>query len=568
MTGRSSADGAITPYFESLAAGLIDPAQFAPIDQLLQAPGRLDALRALEADNSYPQESVDELIRLGAMRRFSPDNALCTFNQIAYLTASLTRYNTSLGVTIAVNGLALLPVYLAGNADQLALVSEWLKQGKLACLMLSELDAGSNLGLIHTRYRALDDAYVLNGSKDLINGAIRHPLSIILARSEQGQQFSLFMNPDGFGHSAQRRWHTTAARGANISGVDIEELSLPRKNLLGPEGAGLNIVRKTLSLSRGGVAFFAAGIAAAAVQRAHAYARQRRFSFPSGEKSLFDFDAITAHLGRQRAYELIAASVAWRSLLRVNDDGIGAAFYTAVSKYLCTTVAEKAVDEGTPVLSARALLQDEPYSQLVADVRLFPIFDGTTHVILDEIATTAFAYCDSATAPAPCAMARRGILEICKHKGQRRIVSARLQISSLSLIPALEAARLKTTAALVLDLLKLALDDPAWPAQQTLRHAAAKTICALEGIQSVLLLSLNANRAQLRIAPCEEPDHGTVALALSLLLRDLAGAAADMAALMLPAEERVGSTLAQIHLTSVALARACIHLSGVDVDAK
>lgn len=243
-------------------------------------------------------------------------------------------------------------------------------------------------------------------------------------------------------------------------------------------------------------------------------------------------------------------------MLHVNQDGLGAALYTAVSKYLCTTVAEKVIDEGTPVLSARALLRDEPYAQLLTDVRLFPIFDGTTHVILDEIATTTPAYCGSDSAPAAYTLVRRSMLDTCRHKGPRRIVAPLLQAAALATPAGLPSATLQALLASVHQLLTQALDDPAWPRQQTLRHAAAHSICFMEGILSVLQLSLNQNRIAQGLAPCTEPAPVIVAQALAHLLRELAGASADMAAGMCtPSADTMATMLGRLHAAAVALLR-------------
>lgn len=297
-------------YFETLAAGLIDPQQFAPLARWQQDQQQRATLRELEAAGQYPAQQITQLSDIGALRVFASADPAASFSHMAYLTASLTRHNTSLGVAVAVNGLALLPLYLAGDDAQLAQADALLAQGKLSCLMLSELEAGSNLGLIRTRYRRLDDGYQLDGAKDLINGASRHPQAVILARAEDERRYSLFVTPHGIPGCSTRRWHTVAARGADIAGVDFDQLRLPPSALLGAEGAGFELVRRTLTLSRAGVAFFAAGIAAAASERAQHYARQRRFAFPAGDKAIAEFDAIAAHLHRQQALELIVAATA------------------------------------------------------------------------------------------------------------------------------------------------------------------------------------------------------------------------------------------------------------------
>ena len=59
---------------------------------------------------------------------------------------------------------------------------------------------------------------------------------------------------------------------------------------------------------------------------------------------------------------------------------------TAAAKVVGTMFAEKTIDEGRRVLASRALLEDLPYASFARDVLLYGVFDGTIHVMLEELA--------------------------------------------------------------------------------------------------------------------------------------------------------------------------------------
>ena len=75
-----------------------------------------------------------------------------------------------------------------------------------------------------------------------------------------------------------------------------------------------------------------------------------------------------------------------RTVALMNSVGEGASVYTAVAKAIATEYAEEGVREGQRVLGARSLLKEHPYERLMRDVVLYGVFDGTSHVMLQELA--------------------------------------------------------------------------------------------------------------------------------------------------------------------------------------
>src|SRR5258708_36510067 len=68
-----------------------------------------------------------------------------------------------------------------------------------------------------------------------------------------------------------------------------------------------------------------------------------------------------------------------------NACGVGAAHYTCAAKYACCLLAEELVTEGRQIHGGYALLTEHPYAALVGDVLLYGIFDGTSHLMLDQL---------------------------------------------------------------------------------------------------------------------------------------------------------------------------------------
>jgi alkylation response protein AidB-like acyl-CoA dehydrogenase len=420
---------------------IFDAGPLATIAGALNNPATQRILASLEFERQYPHGVRQTLHALG-LSRFFVDPAVCrvedrgqpkswhgetvaTFPHVAALTMMSTAASASLGVTVGVNLLALLPLYIGADAEQLAWMAERVERGAFGCLLLTELPHGSDLLTNETTAEpgTLDAAgqfiarqptgvaetlepathYRINGRKDLINGGSQHELLVIFARTRHAtdgqhqpeagwanpfaarQQFSLFaVERDGSSAiqaGAPERWHTLPVPAADISSVCFHDLVTPVAQRIGKEGQGFDLTQTTLSLSRGGVSAFAVGASSRAIQLATSYAQRRQLY----GQPILHLGAITDHVLHMRALELLVAVMSLKAIAVINCHGMGAAHYAAVAKYACCTLGEELVAEGRYLHGSRALLLDDPYHRVIGDMLLFGTFDGTSHLVLDQI---------------------------------------------------------------------------------------------------------------------------------------------------------------------------------------
>jgi alkylation response protein AidB-like acyl-CoA dehydrogenase len=109
-------------------------------------------LDALVANRSYPRPIRDRLHALDLADFFAdqPETALPAQSRMTmvhlgalnYLTASV---DTSLSITVGINMLALLPIYIAAEPILLAWVFERVRAGAFGAMLLTEIENGSNL---------------------------------------------------------------------------------------------------------------------------------------------------------------------------------------------------------------------------------------------------------------------------------------------------------------------------------------------------------------------------------------------------------------------------------------
>lgn len=352
--------------------------------ELLAAPETRATLLAGQAAGEYPQATVAELQRMGLASLFTAGAdvfRLCALNSLS------AAADGSLAITLGVNALALLPVHLGGSPQLQRRVFDRVERGAFCGLLLTELDHGSNLLRNQTSAAPDGDGFRVTGEKHLINGATRHDLLISLLRTASGNaiafgDFSVFVVERDATVEPLPRWSTLPARAADISGVRFHGTRVGRDDLVGEIGGGFNLIQRALTLSRGGIGALASGCASGAAAIARGYAHTRDvYGGP-----IVALDAIADHLARQAELDLAAAAMSVKAVLAANVLGIGAAVYTAAAKFACCALAEESVEQGRRVVSSRALLADQPYERFVRDVLLYGVFDGTSHLMLNELA--------------------------------------------------------------------------------------------------------------------------------------------------------------------------------------
>ncbi|MHC5063365.1 MAG: acyl-CoA dehydrogenase family protein [Planctomycetota bacterium] len=370
-----------------------------------------------EASEVYPREILAHLRELGLDELLAPSGGSGRFSvfHMSALNTMAARRDTSVAVTLSVNFLGLLPAYLAATPDQIERISACIEAGNFSSLLLSELEHGSNIlrnqahaarGTLDTEGRFVpideDEActhYLLNGEKHLINGATEHGLMFACLRTrnfdrygsdsqvtdpmEARGDFTFFWLERGPGMTPVERYYTLPARAADISGLRFEDCLVPADRVLGRENAGLTIVHKTLMLSRGGVSALASGCLSRARDMAMAYAQRRNVY----GKPIVSLGGISDHLMRMEALDMAVAAMSLKATSLMNSLGLAASHYTCVAKLMACNLAEEGVREGQRVLGARSLLRELPYERVIRDINLFGIFDGTSHVMLEELAS-------------------------------------------------------------------------------------------------------------------------------------------------------------------------------------
>lgn len=289
--------------------------------------------------------------------------------------------------------LGAVSVWVGGNDAQRLSVADDVLAGDAVSLALTERQHGSDVSSSEVTAVKTAQGYCLNGEKYLINNATRGQALTVFARTaHQGQSrdFTLFLVKKSQ-HAASKfsfvpKALTHGIRGADISGIQFQNVHLSPDAVIGKEGHGLDITLKGFQLSRSLCAALSCGAADTALRVTLEFA-QKRFS---GRQHLIDIPNIRQALAAASA-DMYVCDMATQILSRaIHVLPEQMSLLSAVLKASVPVKCEEMVESLSDVLGARSYVQvgeqSDIFGKMLRDIRLIALFDGNTAVNLQAIA--------------------------------------------------------------------------------------------------------------------------------------------------------------------------------------
>ena len=252
---------------------------------------------------------------------------------------------------------------------------EWL-----ASYCLTEPGSGSDAAALRTKAVREGDDYVLNGVKQFISGAGDNDLYVVMARTgaEGAKGISTFIVEKGtpglsFGANEHKMgWHMQSTRQ-----VVFENCRIPAKNRLAQEGKGFSIAMSGLDGGRLNIAACSLGGAQSALDKALAYAGERK----AFGKSIDQFQALQFRLADMET-ELQAARIfLYSAAARLDARAHDASKWSAMAKRLVTDTGFKVANDALQMLGGYGYLHDYGIEKLVRDLRVHQILEGTNEIM-------------------------------------------------------------------------------------------------------------------------------------------------------------------------------------------
>ncbi|MGQ9537182.1 MAG: acyl-CoA dehydrogenase family protein [Actinomycetota bacterium] len=263
---------------------------------------------------------------------------------------------------------------------------------KIACLGITEPEAGSDVASVKTYAEKVPGGWKVNGNKIFITNGYRADFMTLLARTDREKKgykgMSLFLvDTDTPGYIVSRKLDKVGQWSSDTAEIFFQDMVIPEEALLGEEGRGFYNIMWELQGERLIVAVAVIAIAEVTLQQAIDYGRERaQFGKP-----IMKNQAI-AHRVADLATELEAAEsltyiTAWKY-----DRGEYPVKEISMAKLLATQVAFRVCDEAMQFMGGYGYMMEYPAQKAWRDVRVSRIGGGTDEIMREIIATSLGLY--------------------------------------------------------------------------------------------------------------------------------------------------------------------------------
>lgn len=341
---------------------------------------------AKECDKTgeWPKELYDQAFEMGLTTLEVPEEyGGPGFSRVdvAALMEEMAKADAGFATTISASGLGTKPVLIGGNEEQKKKVCDILLNGGFGAFCLTEPGAGSDAGAGTTTavFDPETNEYVLNGTKCFItNGGIAdfYCVTAMTDKDKGVKGMSMFLVEKGTpGLSSGKEEDKMGIRTSNTTEVILEDVRVPKENLLGKEGDGFKIAMQTLDQARAWMGCVSTGIAQRALDEAIAYGKERKqFGKPVIKNQAMQFKVADMEIGIETARQMVAHA------LTLMDQGKPHSKEAAIAKAYGSDVAMKNATEAVQMFGGYGYSREYPVEKLMRDAKIFQIFEGTNEI--------------------------------------------------------------------------------------------------------------------------------------------------------------------------------------------
>jgi acyl-CoA dehydrogenase len=222
------------------------------------------------------------------------------------------------------------------------------------------------------------DEYVINGTKVWSTGGDIADIIFVTAvrQSEKGgRDYTTFLVDKEQSTFTTSIIHKLGMRGASSVEIVFEDCRVPRENIIGTLGRGLDMALESIGLGRLSMATIALGIAEEALEKSIEYATHRKqFGRFIGKFQLIQ--ALIAEMATDVECARLLIYKGW-SLLK---EGKGSNLVFSMAKYFSTEMAVRVTSKAIEIHGAYGLSDEYPVERYFRDARCLTFPDATSEI--------------------------------------------------------------------------------------------------------------------------------------------------------------------------------------------
>jgi acyl-CoA dehydrogenase len=332
----------------------------------------------------FPWDNVRDITALGLNAMFIPEAyGGHPVSYTAYLACvrEMAKACASTAIVWSTNFHAIKGLIDFGSEEQKQRLLPRIASGGLVALAITEPSAGSDATGMTTRFTPDGDHIVVDGGKTFISNGDVADLYLLFGKwsgiSESRRAVSALVFEKGTpGFSVVRTEDKMGHRAASTAAIAFDHCRVPRANLLGEPGQGLEILIASLNRSRPSIAAHALGIARAAFEDAVAYINERK---QSGRR-IVEFQGIQFLLA-DLATELAQCEAWLWHVGRLIDSGAtDFGVEASMLKMRASDLAMRITTEAVQLHGGYGYCRDYRVERLMRDAKVTQIWEGTNQI--------------------------------------------------------------------------------------------------------------------------------------------------------------------------------------------
>jgi butyryl-CoA dehydrogenase len=338
----------------------------------------------IDRDSRFPCEIINKMgplnyFGLQIPKKYGGAELDCI--SYAITIEEISRVCAAVGLCVSVhNSVGAYPIVCFGTEKQKKRFLPALASGeRIGAFCLTEANAGSDAGAVETTAIYDDGHYIVNGTKVFVTNGGICGLALIFALTRADDRHNaasvLIVENDTPGLSVGELEDLCGMRANPVSSLFLEDVRIPKDNLLGNPGDGLKIGLSALDTGRIGIGAQALGIAQAAFEAAVKYSKERQ----QFKKPISTFQTIQNYLA-DMATEIDAARLLLYRACAFKDAGRPFGTESAMAKLYCSTVASRVTNQALQIHGGYGYSKEYDVERYFRDAKVTEIYEGTSEV--------------------------------------------------------------------------------------------------------------------------------------------------------------------------------------------
>lgn len=330
-----------------------------------------------------PQDLQDQLTELGLLGICIPDQyggaGLDTLAS-TLVVEEVSKACAGTGVFLSAhNSLCVDPIMAFGTEAQKKKYLTMLASGTVGCLSLTEPGSGSDAGGAKCMAVEESDGWRINGNKIFVTNGKEAGVMVLIAVTDPDDprhRLSAFIveHPSD-GLRIGKLEKKLGIRCSSTAEYVFEDCLIPKENLLGERGKGLNVALATLDGGRIGIAAQALGIAQACLYVGAKYANTRE----QFNQTIGNFQAIQSKVADMALRIEAARGLVYRAAW-LKDQKRNYGYYSAMAKLFASETATLCANHCVQIFGGYGYCQDYPAERFLRDAKITEIYEGTSEI--------------------------------------------------------------------------------------------------------------------------------------------------------------------------------------------